>query len=106
MKCATIRPGDALERARPQARRPQQRAGALSPLRLIASLSFIERPVKLEPSGIITAPPKDDALVIVVVAPHGVAPPELPVVVMVNGKSHAVSPDNVDRFASGELQSG
>jgi hypothetical protein len=31
------------------------------------------------------------------VAPHGVAAPELPVVVMVNGKSHVVSPDNVEQ---------
>jgi hypothetical protein len=60
---------------------------------------------RIEPKPIAT-PPKADALVIVVVAPHGVAPPELPVVVRVNRESHAVSPDNVDRFASGELQYG
>ena len=48
---------------------------------------------RIEPKPI-APPPEDDALVIVVVAPHGVAPPELPVVVMVNRKSHAVSPHN------------
>jgi hypothetical protein len=51
---------------------------------------------RIEPKPI-APPPKDDALVIVVVAPHGVGAPELPVVVMVNGKSNAVSPDNVEQ---------
>ena len=58
---------------------------------------------RIEPKPI-GPPPKDDALVIVVVAPHGVAPPELPVVVIVNRTRHAVSPDNFDQFASGKSQ--
>ena len=50
----------------------------------------------IEPKPV-APPPKDDAPVVIVVASHGVALPELPVVVIVKRKSHTVSPDNVDR---------
>jgi Resolvase, N terminal domain len=57
---------------------------------------------RIEPKPI-APPPKDDALVMVIVAvaPHGVAPPELPVVVVVDRKSHAVSSDHVDPIRFG-----
>ena len=47
---------------------------------------------RIEPKPI-APPPKDDAPVIIVVASHGVALPELPVVI-VNRKSHDGSPRN------------
>ena len=49
---------------------------------------------RLEPKPI-APPPKDGAPVVIVVASHGVALPELPVVAIVNRKSHAISPNNV-----------
>jgi hypothetical protein len=58
---------------------------------------------RIEPNPIAPAP-KDDALVIVVVASHGIAPPELPVVVIVSRNGHALSPDDVDPFALGQVQ--
>ena len=51
---------------------------------------------RIEPKPI-AAPPKDDAPVVIVVASHRVTLPELPLVVIVNRKGHAVSPNNVEQ---------
>jgi hypothetical protein len=60
---------------------------------------------RIEPKPIAPAR-KYDAPVVVVVAPHGVALPELPAVVTISRKSHALSLDRVDPFASGKFESG
>jgi hypothetical protein len=85
---------------------PLQRFGRLDDVVVVATGSewrgvAVADRVEPKPSA---PPPKDDAQVIVVVASHAVALPELPVVVIiVNKKGHALSPDHVGPFASGNF---